>query len=110
CIWWRVCSSVPRSLMAVSTLRGIAFRRKHILLLHEHSQRIFVSRCSTDRETDRSSEHNGVHAYPIKPLPDCCSVRPQPTGGAYIPAHSSRALADGRANTHVIRDGRRYSC
>ena len=58
-----------------------------------------------DRGAHRTGEHDGVHAHPLQPVPDRGGVRAIGRMGAGPAAGARRAVADGRADPLVLRDG-----
>ena len=57
----------------------------------------------------RPRQHDGLHAYPIEPVPDAGCHRSQPGGGAGAAAGARGAVADGRADALLLRDGRGHA-
>src|SRR5258707_1125226 len=58
------------------------------------------------RQAHRPHQHDGVHAYPVQPLPDHRGVFFKPHHRAVAAAGSLRAVADGRADAILLCDGR----
>ena len=57
------------------------------------------------RAADRPGQHDGVHAPAGEPLPRPRALRAEPRLGDRAAAGAQRALADGRADAHLLRDG-----
>ena len=53
----------------------------------------------------RPRQHHGVHAHPVEHLPDPRGLRAQSAGRARPAAGALGAVADGRADALVLRDG-----
>ena len=68
-----------------------------------------VSRRRADRSADRPRQHDGVHAPAGKRVPRPGAVRAEPRLGDRAAARAQRALADGRADAHLLRHGGRHA-
>ena len=74
-------------------------------LLVERARRLLVSGGGAAGATLRPRQHDGVHAHTLEHLPHRGGVLTQSHDRARAAAGALRALADGRADTHVLRDG-----
>ena len=81
-------------------------RGRIVFLLVEHAERLFLSGRRLDRQAHRARQHHGVHAYSFQHLPDPGGVRAEPLCGAWAAAVALGAVADGRADPHLLRHGR----
>jgi MFS family permease len=57
----------------------------------------------------RLDQHHGVHPFARQPLPGRSAVRDRAVAGHCLAAAAQSALADGRANAHVLRHGRSHA-
>ena len=91
--------------LAVRAARPVAGRGRAVLLLVRHARGLFLPGRRVARGADRPREHDGVDAHPIEPLPDRRRLRPGAGSGARAAAAPRGAVADGRADPHLLRDG-----
>jgi hypothetical protein len=82
-----------------------ARRRQRLLLLVERSHRLLVPGGGAPRTAFRPHQHNGLHAYPVEHLPHCRGLLAEPDHRSGIAAAAVRAVPDGRADAHLLRDG-----
>src|SRR5205085_917402 len=99
--------AVPPSTVALQQVRHVARHRRRVLLLVGRPRRVLFSRRGLAVATHRLGEHNGVHAYPIEYLPDRGGRGAEPRGRPGAAAGARGAVADGCADTLLLRDGGR---
>ena len=68
-------------------------------------ERVFLSGGGLAGRTHRPDQHDGVHPHSVQPLSDPGGVLAQSVPGARPAAAALRAVADGRADAHLLRDG-----
>src|SRR5262249_48435519 len=91
--------------LAVRAFRSLARRGERVLLLVERARRLLLSGGGAARCALRPRQHHGVHAYPFERVSHPCSLLAEPYHRARAAARALRALADGRADAHVLRHG-----
>src|SRR5262249_25350808 len=101
----RLHRSIHHGALAVRTIRSFACRSERVLLLVKRSHRLLLSGGRAPRQALRSRQYHGVYTYPFERLPHSCSVFAQPHDRVDAAARALGALADGRADAHVLRDG-----
>src|SRR5256714_5064958 len=91
--------------LAVRAFRSLARRRERVLLLVERAHRPLLSGRGAAGQALRPRQHHGVHPYPLERLSHSRSLLAEPHHRARAAAGALRALADGRADAHVLRHG-----
>src|SRR5262249_18833878 len=91
--------------LAVRAFRSLAGRSERVLLLVERARRLLLSGGGAARCALRPRQHHGVHAYPLERVSHPCGLLAEPYRRARAAARALRALADGRADAHVLRHG-----
>src|SRR5262249_56141553 len=76
-----------------------------VLLLVERARRLLLSGGGAARCALRPRQHHGIHAYPFERVSHPCSLLAEPHRRSRAAARAPRALADGRADAHVLRHG-----
>ena len=105
----RVRRAIAAGALAVRALRALACRRQRLLLLVQCADCLLLSDRGAARGAVRARQHHGVHPHSLEHLPHPGGVfsrshdRPRPAAGAL------GAVADGRADAHVLRDGSGHS-
>src|SRR6266852_6185500 len=104
-----VCGRLHRSIahgaLAVRALRSLARRSERVLLLVERAHRPLLSGRGAAGQTLRPRQHHGFHPYPLERLSHSRGLLAEPHHRARAAAGALRALADGRADAHVLRHG-----
>ena len=98
---------VPPCAVAVQQVRHVARGRRRVLLLVGCPGGVLLSRRGLAVAAHRAGEHHGVHAYPIEHLPDRGGRGAEPRGRPGAAAGARSAVADGCADTLLVRDGGR---
>src|SRR5262249_21666247 len=96
---------LPPGALAVRAFRSFARRGERVLLLVERAHRLLLSGGGAARCALRPRQYHGVHAYPLERLSHPCSLLAESYHRARAAARALRALADGRADAHVLRHG-----
>ena len=73
--------------------------------LVEHAERVFLSGGGLDRQTRRPREHHGVYPYPLQSFPDRRGVFSKPLHCAGTAIAAICAVANGRADPHLLCHG-----
>ena len=109
CLRRRVRRPVAAGALAVRALRPVAVGGRPVLLLVEHAERVFLSGRGLARQAHRPRQHHGVHAHSVQRVPDPGGVLAQPRCGARTAAGALGAVANGRADPHLLRHGRGHA-
>src|SRR5262249_58347600 len=91
--------------LAVRAFRSLARRCERVLLLVERSHRLLLSGGGAAGQALRPRQHHGVYAYPLERVSHSCGLLAESYHRARAAARALRALADGRADAHVLRHG-----
>ena len=78
-----------------------------LLLLGGRPRRLFISGRSLDCGAHRPRPHDGLDAHSLEPAADRGGLRTDDGDCGRLPACARRAVADGRADAFLLRDGRR---
>ena len=92
--------------VAVQAFRHLAVGRQPVLFLDQRAERLVVSAGQLARPAFRPRQHHGVHSHPVEPLPYRGGVRAQSRRRSRPASGALRAVANGRADAHLLRHGR----
>ena len=95
--------------LAVRALRLLADAGGGVLLLDRPAQRRVAACRAARRRAHRPAQHDGLHAPPGQRLPGAGGAGADAAARARLAVHPQRAVADGRADAHRLRDGRRHA-
>ena len=109
CVCRRLCRSISVGAVAFRTFRHVAYGGKLILFLDKYTECVLLSGRCVALEAFRPRQHDGLYSHSVQHLLNRGRVLAQFDPDSRLTVSASRALANGCADTHLLRHGRSHA-